>query len=211
MLSLYLCRHGQTACGLADVYCGDCAVKLNAAGETMAAALAAAYGKKPWAGIYASPKPRAQDMARPLAQRVNLPVVTLAGLSELRYGAWEGRTPQELERCDKVNLARFYDDPATHAPPGGETASEVAERVMGAIKSIQRDHSQGNVLVVSHKATIRILLCRWLGIDPRYYRKRFAQPLGAVNQIDLLPTGALLRSLGDIGYLPVGLRNITGS
>jgi len=47
-----------------------------------------------------------------------------------------------------------------------------------------RAHSAGNVLIVSHKATIRLLLSSLLGFDPRRYRDTLDQNPAALNIVD---------------------------
>jgi broad specificity phosphatase PhoE len=61
---------------------------------------------------------------------------------------------------------QWLTEPAWNGPTGGETSVEVASRASLVIGEIQKNYATGNVLVVSHKATIRIILCGLLGIDP---------------------------------------------
>ena len=49
---------------------------------------------------------------------------------------------------------------------------------------IVRENQGGNVLVVSHKATIRLLLSSLLGFDPRRYRDNLDQSPAALNVVD---------------------------
>ena len=48
--------------------------------------------------------------------------------------------------------------PACNPPTGGETSVEISSRASTIITEIQQEYATGNVLVVSHKATIRIIL-----------------------------------------------------
>jgi len=47
-----------------------------------------------------------------------------------------------------------------------------------------RAHPGGTFLVVSHKATIRLLLSSLLGFDPRRYRDNLDQSPAALNIVD---------------------------
>ena len=49
---------------------------------------------------------------------------------------------------------------------------------------IVRGHPAATVLVVSHKATIRLLLSSLLGFDPRRYRDNLDQAPAALNIVD---------------------------
>ena len=58
------------------------------------------------------------------------------------------------------------------------------------------------MLIVSHKATLRVLLCALLGIDVDLFRVRVGQRVGAISVVELRKSGPLLDRLGDIAHLP---------
>jgi probable phosphoglycerate mutase len=74
-----------------------------------------------------------------------------------------------------------------------------------AIAALQAEHAEGNVLVVSHKTVLRLIVCKLLGLDLRHYRERVAWPTGAVSQLGLGPDGAIARVLGDVAHLTTTL------
>jgi broad specificity phosphatase PhoE len=78
------------------------------------------------------------------------------------------------------------------------------------ITEIQEKYATGNVLVVSHKATIRILLCGLLGIDLGRYRDRIEMLAGSVSVIRFDVHGPLLEVLGDRTYMGEELRTRPG-
>ena len=175
----------------------------------MAEAFAEHHAHIPWRALYVSPLRRAQQTVAPLAKRLGMTPQIVPALAELNYGSWDGRTAASLDR--EPEYPAWHADPAANAPPGGETGAAVAQRAMAALTQLRAEHSQGPILVVSHKATLRLLLCALLGIPLADFRRRLAQPLGCVSQIDFLGTGPLLRRLGDISYLPDALRHLQGS
>jgi probable phosphoglycerate mutase len=132
-----------------------------------------------------------------------------ADLREIEYGDWDGSTPAELD--EDPTYRAWLDDPAAHAPPGGETAIAVATRATRAVEELRRRHGDGRILVVSHKTTIRVLLCALLGLDPRLYRVRLAQPLGGLLSVTFTDRGPRLDALADLSHLPPALRGIAGS
>lgn len=75
-------------------------------------------------------------------------------------------------------------DPYTLAPAGGETGLAVTARALPALLEIVTAHPDQNVLVVSHKATVRLLVSALLGLDPRLYRDHLDQSPAALNIID---------------------------
>ena len=68
-----------------------------------------------------------------------------------------------------------------------------------AIREIVTSHEGQTVLVVSHKATIRLVLCSLLGIDERGYRDRLDQSPACLNVLDFKgPVHARLVLFNDI-------------
>jgi broad specificity phosphatase PhoE len=206
MLSLYLVRHGQTDASLNNRFCGRIDPPLNATGLAMAEALGARYGREGWAEIVASPLVRTQQTAAPTARRAGMPITSEEGLVEIAYGEWDGRPEAEVERDDGARLHAWAAHPGRVAPPGGESGDDIAVRALAAVERIRARHaSGGKVLVVSHKATLRVLVCALLGLDVDYFRSRIAQRVCAVSIIDFKPTGPLLQVLGDTSHLPPAL------
>ena len=66
-------------------------------------------------------------------------------------------------------------DPFTFAPVGGESGVAVLGPAPVIPREIVVAHEGQSVLVVSHKATLRLLLCSLVGSDARGYRDRLDQ------------------------------------
>jgi broad specificity phosphatase PhoE len=92
-----------------------------------------------------------------------------------------------------------------------QTAVGIANRAMPVIAEIQEKYAKGNVLIVSHKATIRVILCSLLGIDLGRYRDRIDAPAGSVSLVKFDLHGPLLQALGDRSYMDVELRSRRGT
>lgn len=212
MLSLYLLRHGQTSFSRDDSFCGSgLDPELTPEGRAMAAAFAGEYGSTPWVGVYASPLRRTIETAQALCDSWKLGLEIRDGLKEIGYGAWEGKTRAEVERDFHDDYIRWAADPAWNAPTGGERGIVIARRAAEVIEEIKELFSDGPVLVVSHKATIRIALCGLLGIDVGRFRYRLACPVGSVSVVEFGPNGPLLRSLADRSHLPAALEDLPGT
>ena len=212
MLSLYLLRHGQTAFSRDDSFCGSgLDPELTPEGRAMAAAFAEGFASIAWAAVYSSPLKRTIETARALCDSWKLGLTIRDGLKEIGYGAWEGKTREEVERDHHDDYIRWTADPAWNAPTGGERGIVIARRAAEVIEEIKESFSDGPVLVVSHKATIRIALCGLLGIDVGRFRYRLACPVGSVSIVDFGPNGPLLRSLADRSHLPAELKSLPGT
>ncbi len=183
-IRLLLVRHGATLLSSEDRFAGETDVALSEAGAEQARKLAARLREERITAFYASPLARARDTARILAEPHGKPVEVRDALREISHGRWEGCLREEVERTFPEEYAHWEDDPFMFAPEGGETGLEVTARALPCLLGIVRSHEGKVVLVVSHKATIRLVLCSLLGFDPRAYRDRLDQSPAALNVID---------------------------
>ncbi len=209
-LMLYFLRHGQTAYSHTGGYCGtpENDPGLTPAGVEMAQAFANAYCYMPWQAIYVSPLRRTIETAKPLANILGMPMELRDGLQEISYGEWEGKHPQVVNREFHDQYVRWLTNPAWNGPTGGEKAIDIARRSSRVIGEIEQTYSEGNILIVSHKATIRIMLCDLLGIDIGRYRDRLAMPVAAVSIVELGIHGPKFHSIANREHLGEYLRSL---
>jgi broad specificity phosphatase PhoE len=210
-LNLYLLRHGETTYSRSGGHCGWIDPNLTTEGEEMATAFAKAYAQVSWQAIYASPMKRTLATVQPLIDTTGLELQVRAGLKEIHYGDWEGQTVAAVQNQYADDYRNWQSEPGWNAPTHGETGLQVANRSLAVIAEITHQYSTGNVLVVSHKATIRIILCNLLGIELGRYRDRLDVPACSVSVVTLKPGGPMLKSLGDRYHLDEKLRNLPGT
>ncbi len=77
---------------------------------------------------------------------------------ELDFGDWDGRAAGEI---DSVALARFWEDPDTFPPPGGERWSALRARIAAALATLAPEPT----LVVTHGGAMRAALAELCGLD----------------------------------------------
>lgn len=210
-LTFYFLRHGETAASRTGGYCGSTDIDLSPIGYLMAEDFAAAYRDHPFVGIYVSPLLRTRATAAPLCRQAGLEMQLCPGLRELEYGAWEGKSPAEVDRDHREDYLPWLADAGWNGPTGGERGVDVAHRAMAELMAIWQKHRDGDVLVVSHKATIRVLLCQLLGIDLGRYRDRIHVPVASLAVVELREHGPLLCRLGDRSHLRPELRDLPGT
>jgi broad specificity phosphatase PhoE len=210
-LKLYLLRHGETIYSRTGGYCGDLDPELTENGQKMAAAFAKAHQAIAWDAVFVSPMKRTIATAKPLCEAISMEMQFRDGLRELRYGKWEGLTNEFVKENYSEDYLRWLTEPAWNPPTGGETAVQLASRASLAIAEIQEQYSSGNVLVVSHKATIRVILCSLLGIDLGRYRDRIDVPAASLSLIQFGALGPMLKILGDRSFMDADLRSLSGT
>jgi broad specificity phosphatase PhoE len=181
---LFLVRHGATNATEEGRFSGSSGADLSDQGRLQAARLGERLAPERLAAVYASPLARALDTAHVVARHCGLPVETREGLREIGHGHWEGMTREEVEQEHAEEYAAWEADPFTFAPLGGESGVGVLARALPVIREIVTAHTGQQVLVVSHKATLRLFLSSLLGFDARGYRDRLDQSPACLNVLD---------------------------
>jgi len=210
-LAIYFLRHGETTASQTGGYCGTLDPDLTPEGYQMAGDFADAYKSLPWTAVFSSPLRRAVATAKPLCKAIGLPMQLKEGLKEIAYGQWEGKTPEEVNSEFHDDYVRWLADPGWNAPTGGQKGVDIARRSSLVLEEIEQAYRTGNVLVVSHKATTRIMLCSLLGIDVGRFRDRINMPVGSISIIEMAVHGPLLHMIGDRAYLRERLRKRAGT
>ena len=207
-LRLHFARHGETVSSREGRFCGVTECELTADGLEMAALLAercAAAGH--WRAVVTSPLRRCWKTAHPAAERLGLALTVEPALREIDHGAWEDLPAAEVAARDAVAFTAWHAHPGWRGAPGGESGYAVAARAVPAIEAIRAAHRDGDVLLVSHKATIRVLTCALLGLDVDRYRASVACPVGSVTTFEFTgDADPLLLGLADVSDLPARLR-----
>jgi broad specificity phosphatase PhoE len=211
-LILYFLRHGQTACSRDNLFCGaGMEPELTPEGLRMAEGFQRAYRSMAWRAIFSSPQKRALATASAISGPAGLALDVRDALKEIAYGEWEGKSVDDVRTDYPEDHARWSVDPAWNAPTQGETAFAVQTRVVSFVQELQQRWEEGNVLIISHKATIRILLCNLLGIDISRFRYRLGCPVGSVTKVELTSQGPLLHFLADRNHMDADLCALPGT
>ncbi|MGN6185768.1 MAG: histidine phosphatase family protein [Thermoanaerobaculia bacterium] len=209
---VYLVRHGATRLSAEDRFAGDIGVDLSDDGRWQAELLGERLRRENLVAAYCSPLSRTVETAKIISKVCGVPATPIDGLREIHHGRWEGLTRAEVEEKFGDEYAAWQDDPFTFAPLHGESGVEVLARALPALREIVTDHPGQRVLVVSHKATIRLLLCSLLGIDARGYRDRLDQAPACLNVLDFRdPVHARLMLFNDTSHYSEKPRVVTDS
>ena len=181
MALFYFVRHGETEWNAKCRLCGRTDVPLSDVGRRQAQLLAARLKPIPFEALYTSPLRRALETANILGTALGREPVTDPRLIELSYGAWEGRTSDEVKRADPDVYRAWENDPATVAPPEGESGEQLIERLKPFLTELAQRHPGGNAAVVCHRTVCRLLACHIMGVPLSQYRQRIPMDNAALN------------------------------
>jgi len=180
----FLVRHGETDWNRERRIMGRLPVSLNETGREQLRALAPYLEGVGIASIWTSPLPRARVSAEILAEALggHIEVREDAGLTEVDFGAWEGRTFAEV-LADPA-FAAFQREPLATTFPGGENLLAVRARVFAAMQRVAACSDGERTAVVSHGDPLRLVIAGCLGLDgPEFRRLRIDN--AAVSAVEL--------------------------
>ena len=198
---LYLARHGATQLTAEDRFSGAAGAELSDEGRAQAGRLGERLNGERLVAVYSSPLSRTVETARLIGQVCGLTPQLRDGLREISHGRWEGLTRREVEERYHDEYVAWEEDPFTFAPEDGESGVAVLARALPVIREIVTRHRGEQVAVVSHKATIRLILSSLLGFDPRGYRDRLDQAPACLNVLDFRdPVRARLMLFNDTSH-----------
>ncbi len=188
----YLVRHAQTTWNGENRLQGHADQPLNAFGLQQAQRVGGyfaslrAQGSTPTI-IYSSHLQRSRQTADAIAHSTGLPVQIEPSLAEISLGAWEGLTPEEIDAQFAGGYERWKRSPSDVLIPGGEPTERFHQRVheaFGRIAQAHRDHSEREVIVVTHGGVIASLLATWLDADYDRFLRRVALENAGVSAVD---------------------------
>lgn len=204
MTEIIIIRHGETEWNKTGRFQGHSDVPLSAEGRAQAAALGRNLALDHVDAIYASDLTRAMETAAPLAKRFGLEVISDPLLRELNFGAWEGRHFDDVNAENPNAMKNFYTDPEQADIPESEPFPEFQRRVAGRVREIVAQERGKRIVIVSHGASIRILLADILAMPIRSIW-HISQLNTAVNKIRFEDDGfAIVTLMNDTSHLRVG-------
>jgi len=124
--------------------------------------------------IIASPLRRCAEPATAWAAEIGMDCILEPRLAEMDYGAWEGKTVEEITRAYPGVLERWRADPTGMRPPGGESPASLRLRLADWWAEAQQQFSGSHILIVAHSGSLRMLIALLLN-----------QPVAYTRQIDM--------------------------
>jgi probable phosphoglycerate mutase len=175
MTEIIFVRHGETVWHAENRYAGISDIALTAKGLEQGKKLANWAETSQLSAIYSSELKRAKSTAEFSCQKTGLELNVEKRLNEINFGEGEGLTKDEMKLKFPEELAKFIEAPADNPLPAGEKGVNAIERAKPVIKEITEKYPKGKVLIVAHSTLIRLLLCKFMNINPNEYRTRFPE------------------------------------
>jgi probable phosphoglycerate mutase len=153
---LVIVRHADTDWTASGQHTGHTDLPLNAEGREAAKRLAGRLARWTFAAIWCSPLTRARETCELAGYGSR--AVEHGELIEWDYGAYEGTTTAQIQ-AERPDWDLWRD-----GCPDGENAAGVGARADAALAALPAD---SDVLVFSHGHLLRVLIARWLGLEPQ--------------------------------------------
>lgn len=201
-VSLLLARHGQTEWHHDNRYAGRSDIALNGVGHREAEILARRAREEEPASVICSQLTRAIDTARPVAAACGVELEIEERLREVDFGAWEGKTLEEVREDNPDQVDKFERNPDNAPFPNGEPLPDAAARALEVYRELHQRYGGQKVLVIAHNTLLRLSLCAMLEVPLRNYRKRLPRIVNAaVSEVRFVSEEGALYSLNDSEHL----------
>lgn len=122
--------------------------------------------QRPWSKIITSNLRRCRGFAQELTRTGGLPLLIDARWREIHFGAWDGKSADELLRTDSRALRDYWDDPLNHTPPQAECFANFQARVLNAWEELLGTSKTQHVLLITHAGVLRLILSHVLQMPP---------------------------------------------
>jgi probable phosphoglycerate mutase len=200
MGEILVIRHSETAWNREEVFRGRADVPLSKRGHEQARLLAEALKEARIEAVYSSPLVRATETAGPLVGSLGINVVTDERLTDMSFGAWEGRARSEVESQDPDRYRLWQEAPQQFRAPGGESLSEVLARARPACEEIANRYASGRAAIVSHRVVCKLLLCMAIGVgEAGFWRVRV--DTASISAVEKSADGWVVTRLNDTQHL----------
>ncbi|MBQ3425804.1 MAG: histidine phosphatase family protein [Clostridia bacterium] len=174
MVDVIIVRHGQTRYNKSKACLGRENVAMTETGQMDAGRLAMRMKGIYADVIYSSPLMRARNTAGPYlgthGTAKHAKLVVEPALIERDWGEWEGMSLSKIKNTRPDEYAEFMADWLGYVVPGGESFSEVQERVNAFLDRIMPENDGKTVYLSTHLGTARHIISHLLGLRPEESR-----------------------------------------
>ena len=171
-MRLYLIRHGESLWNAQDRIQGHGDSPLSAIGTSQATRLGRHLAGAPIGAIYTSRLLRARQTAEIVGDTMRAPVIVRPDLHEIGLGAWEGKTPDEVNAHFDNGFEAWRSRPTSVHIPDAEPIASFRQRAVAAIESVIRETRVESAAIITHGGVIISYLAHVLGADFDFLLRR---------------------------------------
>ena len=182
---LIIIRHGETEYNVKGLFQGQLDAELTEKGKKQAACAAERLKDTTFDVLYASPLKRTLDTAQIVKGNRELEINIENSIMEIKCGHWEGMKITDIQANDLEAFLKWENEPHLLDLPGGETFTQVYDRVSQFLAQIIGRHQGETVVIVSHMVAILLMLVYLSGEKIENVWKIGRQPNAAINIIDI--------------------------
>jgi phosphoserine phosphatase len=205
MPRIVLTRHGHVEGISPERFRGRVDLPLTEKGLAQATALAKRIGEE-WCPvvILTSPLSRCVATGHAISARTGAPCKVLESLVDIDYGAWQGRTHQEIREHSPSLYALWHSAPHLVRFPGGESLQDLFARAADVIRLVLELYHDETVLLVGHDSVNKAILLQLLNEPLSAYWKLVQEPC-AINEVEITRNRARVLTLNDVSHLRFNL------
>lgn len=205
MLQVYLVRHGETLWNAARRIQGQSDSALTEKGEQQAHQVGERVKHFGITHVISSDLGRTKRTAEIIADACGCPVKLDPRLRELNMGVLEQRPLDELTAEEESWRKTLVDGTKNGRIPGGESMTELAERMHQALNACLDLPEGSRPLIVSHGMALGVLVSTLLGL-PAHAERRLRLRNCSLSRVDhqqsaWLASGWVVETAGDISHL----------
>ncbi|MDO5115949.1 MAG: histidine phosphatase family protein [Synergistaceae bacterium] len=202
-MRFFVIRHGETAWNVEGRFQGQEDTELNENGLRQARLLGNRLAGHKFDAVLTSPLARARKTAEIASSECEYgQFITVDALTEINHGSWEGRLADDIE-AEWPELMRLWrSEPEKVKMPGarGENLEDILRRAAPAVQAAAEKY-EGDLLLASHDAVIKVLLCHWLDA-PLSSFFRFQLPNCSITVVEVKKGSApRMLLMGDAAHL----------
>jgi len=121
--------------------------------------------------IICSPLSRCAEPAQQWAKEKGISCVIMPEFQEMYYGAWEGKTKQDIELDFPNMLQQWRTNTLGLRIPDAEKIEDFQTRVLSGWQQLLSKHAHQHVLILTHSGVFRLILSHVLGANLNALRR----------------------------------------
>jgi alpha-ribazole phosphatase len=194
---LYLVRHGELVTSQKWLYVGHMDVMLNDTGRTQIARLAQRLSREAIDVLLASDLTRTMQSAEIIGGVMGFSPQPEPAFREVSLGRWEGLSRDQIIERYPEDFELRSRDIVNYRIAGGESFTDVRDRVMPRLRKVLEEHQGKNLLLIAHGGVNRVILCTALGLDLAMMT-HIDQAYGCLNIIDYFDGMPVVRLMNEL-------------